>query len=170
MLDTTQGPPDELKRAARRRAAFCEPRELHYPLARSMGRDEVPSWFHSSPKPKSPCVALASRAASGRASSATRTGRASVGRAAGHSTPGTQPTAARGISSRGDLKLLAGDSRWALNARHPAPVGPLGADLRVAPCVDTGTLVSRRSRVQIFLLSFLPSFLPSSFLPTAAAA
>jgi len=30
----------------------------------------------------------------------------------------------------------------------------MGADLRVAPCVDTGTLVSLRSRVQIFLPSF----------------
>ena len=30
-------------------------------------------------------------------------------------------------------------------------MGPLGADLRVAPCVDTGTLGSMRSRVQIFL-------------------
>ena len=35
--------------------------------------------------------------------------------------------------------------------RRSAPVGPLGADLRVAPCVDTGTLGSMRSRVHIFL-------------------
>ena len=47
---------------------------------------------------------------------------------------------------------------------HRFGVGPLGADLRVAPCVDTGTLVSMRSRVQ---MSFLPSFLPSFRRPLA---
>ena len=38
-------------------------------------------------------------------------------------------------------------------------MGPLGADLRVAPCVDTGTLVSMRSRVEI-LLRRVPFLLP----------
>ena len=40
--------------------------------------------------------------------------------------------------------------------RRSAPVGPLGADLRVAPCVDTGTLVSMRSsRVSNIVLASL---------------